>query len=84
MLCLSGFKLYSRWVPVLEVTFAMCVCVLFFFQVTSYHFTVNNVQITVFDTPGLADGTGNEEEYLRKIKESVTDPFDVFSFFAQR
>jgi len=27
----------------------------------------------------LADGTGNEEEYLRKIKEKVTD-FDVFIF----
>ena len=38
------------------------------------------MQITVFDTPGLADGTGNEEEYLRKIKERVTDPFDVFIF----
>jgi len=37
------------------------------------------VEITVFDTPGLADGTGNEEEYLRKIKEKVTD-FDVFIF----
>ena len=33
----------------------------------------------MFDTPGLADGTGNEEEYLRKIKEKATD-FDVFIF----
>ena len=23
MLCLSGFELYSRWVPLLDVTFAM-------------------------------------------------------------
>ena len=49
------------------------------FQVTPYHFSINNVEITVFDTPGLADGTGNEEEYLRKIKEKVID-FDVFIF----
>ena len=33
----------------------------------------------MFDTPGLADGTGNEEEYLRKIKEKVTE-FDVLIF----
>ncbi len=37
------------------------------------------MEITVFDTPGLADGTGNEEEYLEKIKEKVTD-LDVFIF----
>lgn len=60
----------------LDVTFVMC----FLFQVTPYHFTMNNVQITVFDTPGLADGTGNEEGYLRKIKEGVTDPCDMFIF----
>ena len=35
--------------------------------------------ITVFDTPGLADATGNDEEYLRKIKERVTH-FDLFLF----
>ena len=33
----------------------------------------------MFDTPGLADGTGNEEDYLEKIKEKVTT-FDVFIF----
>lgn len=49
------------------------------FQVTPYHFSINDVEITVFDTPGLADGTGNEAEYLAKIKGKVTD-FDVFIF----
>ncbi|KAL9966560.1 hypothetical protein ACROYT_G024651 [Oculina patagonica] len=48
-------------------------------EVTPYNFTINNVKITVFDTPGLADGTGNEEEYLEKIKEKLT-VFDVFIF----
>ena len=33
----------------------------------------------MFDTPGLADATGNDEEYLRKIKEKVTH-FDLFLF----
>ena len=33
----------------------------------------------MFDTPGLADATGNDEEYLRKIKERVTH-FDLFLF----
>ena len=46
---------------------------------TPYKFKINNVEITVFDTPGLADGTGNEEDYLEKIKEKVT-VFDVFIF----
>ena len=49
------------------------------FQVIPYHFSMNDVEITVFDTPGLADGTGNEAEYLAKIKGKVTD-FDVFIF----
>ena len=33
----------------------------------------------MFDTPGLADATGNDEEYLRKIKEKVTH-LDLFLF----
>lgn len=31
------------------------------------------MNITVFDTPGLADATGNDEEYLKKMKEDVSD-----------
>ena len=33
----------------------------------------------MFDTPGLADATGSDEEYLRKIKEKVTH-LDLFLF----
>ena len=51
----------------------------FFLKVTPYKFLINKVEITVFDTPGLADGTGNEQDYLEKIKEKVTT-FDVFIF----
>ncbi|XP_068715591.1 uncharacterized protein [Montipora foliosa] len=46
-------------------------------KVTPYHFTINGVKVTVYDTPGLADGTGNEEEYLRQIRETH---FDVVIF----
>ena len=49
------------------------------FQVTPYDFTKNNVKITVFDTPGLADGTGNDERYLRQILEKVKT-VDLFLF----
>ena len=52
----------------------------YFFQVNNYEFSLNKIQITLFDTPGLADGTGKEEEYLRKIREKVTGPCDVFIF----
>ena len=33
----------------------------------------------MFDTPGLADATGSDEEYQQKIKEKVTH-FDLFLF----
>ena len=46
---------------------------------TAYDFYKNNVNITVFDTPGLADATGNDEEYLKKMKEDVSD-LDLFLF----
>lgn len=53
--------------------------IVFHFKVTPYNFLINNVDVTVFDTPGLADGTGNESDYLEKIKEKVAT-FDVFIF----
>lgn len=46
---------------------------------TSYDFTINDVDITVFDTPGLAEGPRKDEEHLQEIKEKVT-AFDVFIF----
>ncbi|KAJ7384189.1 hypothetical protein OS493_023518 [Desmophyllum pertusum] len=48
-------------------------------NVTPYDFTKNNVKITVFDTPGLADGTGNDESYLNQIREKVAS-VDLFLF----
>ena len=49
-------------------------------QVNKYEYTVNDMKVTLFDTPGLADGSGKEEEYLRKIKKTVDCPCDVFIF----
>lgn len=37
------------------------------------------MKITVFDTPGLADGTGNDESYLNQIREKVAS-VDLFLF----
>ena len=53
--------------------------ILFFSQVTAYDFIKNNVNITVLDTPGLADTTSSDEEYLQKIKEKGND-FDLLLF----
>lgn len=52
---------------------------MFNFQVTGYEFLKNNVNITVFDTPGLADATGKDEEYLQKI-QAMGIKFDLFLF----
>ena len=52
---------------------------MFTFQVTGYEFPKNNVNITVFDTPGLADATGKDEEYLQKIQAKGIQ-FDLFLF----
>ncbi|CAH3124796.1 unnamed protein product, partial [Pocillopora meandrina] len=38
-------------------------------QVRAYEFLKNNVKITVFDIPGLADTKGSDEECIRKITE---------------
>ena len=45
----------------------------------AYEFSKNNVKITVFDTPGLADTKGNDEEYIKKIKEKKIE-FDLILF----
>lgn len=48
-------------------------------EVTPYEFVKNKVNVTVFDTPGLADATGQDEEYLRKIQAKESN-FDLFLF----
>lgn len=40
---------------------------------------MNGVGVMIVDIFGLVDGIGNEEVYLKKIKENVIG-FDVFIF----
>lgn len=49
-------------------------------QVNEYHYTVKDMKITLFDTPGFASGCGKDEECLRKIKKKMNGPCDVFIF----
>ena len=37
-------------------------------QVTEYKAVLHDVPVTVFDSPGLQDGTGNEDEYIADMK----------------
>ncbi len=43
-------------------------------DVTGHEFEVNGVEGTVFDTPGLCDGSGNDEMYINQIRSKVKDP----------
>ena len=38
-------------------------------EVTEYSVTIQDVPVTVFDSPGLQDGTVNEEEYIQDMKD---------------
>ena len=62
-----------------EISKLSLTVLMFNFQVTGYEFPKNNVNITVFDTPGLADATGKDEEYLQKIQAKGIK-FDLFLF----
>ena len=42
-------------------------------KVTSYEKTIRDVQVTVWDSPGLQDGTSREEEYLADMEENCKD-----------
>ncbi len=43
-------------------------------EVTGFNFDMNGVQAIIFDTPGLCDGSGNDQIYVEKIRSQVTDP----------
>ena len=42
--------------------------------VSVYKEEIHGVSVTVCDTPGLGDASGNEEDYMRKIKTSCDNP----------
>lgn len=43
-------------------------------EVTGFNFEMNGVQAIIFDTPGLCDGSGNDQIYIEKIRSQITDP----------
>ena len=38
-------------------------------KVTEYHTTIKGVEVIIYDSPGLQDGTKNEDAYLRDMEE---------------
>ena len=42
-------------------------------KVTSYEKSISDVKVTVWDSPGLQDGTSREEEYLADMEENCKD-----------
>ena len=49
-------------------------------KVTNYQFTVDDILINVWDSPGLQDGTSREEEYIKDIKRNCTDDVDLYVY----
>ena len=50
-------------------------------QVTSYCTEViEGITVRVYDSPGLQDGTGNEESYLADIKQKIKKELDLVIF----
>jgi len=43
-------------------------------DVIPFNFEINGVKATVFDTPGLCDGSGNDEVYINLIRSKVPAP----------
>ena len=49
-------------------------------EVTSYMVTIEKVNIRIWDSPGLEDGTGNDETYLAEIESKITEKIDLVIF----
>jgi predicted GTPase len=43
-------------------------------DVVGFNFEINNIKATVFDTPGLCDGSGNDQRYIDLIRSKVRTP----------
>jgi predicted GTPase len=43
-------------------------------EVTKLDFVMNDVKCTIFDTPGLCDGSGNDQTYIQMISSKVRNP----------
>ena len=49
-------------------------------EVTSYRVTIEGVNICVWDSPGLGDGTTNDEKNLAEIGSKITEKLDLVIF----
>lgn len=49
-------------------------------EVEQHTFTKHNVEVTVWDCPGLQDGTENEEAYLEDLKNKTNGDIDVMLY----
>jgi len=50
------------------------------YEVTSYSVAIERVDIRVWDSPGLQDDIGKDEEYLAEIERKVTEELDLVIF----
>ena len=50
------------------------------FEVTPYRVTIDGVDICVWDSPGLGDGTANDEKNLAEIGSKITEKLDLVIF----
>lgn len=49
-------------------------------EVAKYSFEYNDVKITVWDSPGLQDGTGNEQKYIEDMQNKGCASSDLFLY----
>ena len=49
-------------------------------EVNQHTFKRHNVEVTVWDCPGLQDGTKNEEAYLKDLKKKTNGDIDVMLY----
>ena len=49
-------------------------------EVASYMVTKEKVNIRIWDSPGLEDGTGNDEKFLAEIESKITEKLDLVIF----
>ena len=49
-------------------------------SVEQYGTTIDGIEVNVWDSPGLQDGTSNEKVYLRDIKEKCTGKIDLLLY----
>ncbi|MBD1899294.1 50S ribosome-binding GTPase [Trichocoleus sp. DQ-A3] len=43
-------------------------------EVTEFDFDMNGVKAKIFDTPGLCDGSGNDQKYIKEISQKIKNP----------